>query len=162
MNTDASKASDDEYSAFLTKASKYDNSLFNTIGEDAQSEPSAMHPDLPEIASTVSSQTFTSETDESFVPVFFADAEVTELPTAAEFDQYISVEGRCSLLTAEQWDPHGSYGVVLDAVRKFVRPSSRVAVYQVHAKGARVVYFILGLSSRKDGLIGVKTRAVES
>ncbi|KAI9677721.1 MAG: hypothetical protein M1829_002493 [Trizodia sp. TS-e1964] len=154
-------SSDEAYAAFLNQANQASSSSASTTAASfpsaAPSAHSITNAPIPTELRHVDAY-YTSEADEPFEPVSLRWAGGT-LPSETEFLALIAATGAVEILAPEEFDASGAYQNVVEAVSTVSK--SGVRVFRV-SQGSRVVYFVLGLDARADGLVGFMARAVES
>ncbi|KAI1102319.1 hypothetical protein F4804DRAFT_313401 [Jackrogersella minutella] len=163
-------ASDEDYMAFLDKANK-DPSEGYAKPQSSQQEFKATD-DGAQIPAAIQEATkdsfYASDADEPFVPVYLAwDEGGKGLPDEEEFATLIHhpdpSKADIEIQDPADWDAHGQYKSILDAVRKAGKGND-VRVYRVSKGGVKVEYWVITTEGKGANakLVGAKALAVES
>ncbi|KAI4215768.1 MAG: hypothetical protein LQ351_001755 [Letrouitia transgressa] len=149
-------SSDDAYSAFLDKANQ--DSGGSERFTESQSSLRATSTEVPKQLQQVEKY-FSSETDEPFEPVSFK-WEGKDLPSESEFQDLVEHDSEVSILDVKEFDPHGHYGDVVQAVEDSGNGKARV--FRVAHGRTRVSYYVVVLDKDKGRVVGMKAKSVES
>lgn len=161
----ATMSSDEAYASFLEKADQPTGATSSTSqsrAEDSQNL-AAQSSDIPPALKSVD-ETFTSESDEPFVP-FAIEYSGSALPNVAEFAKAIKQETGVEEIGMEDFDPRGEYKDVVDAVRAAAgyRMDGEVRCFRIEGgKRTQVFYYIVGLERERGRLVGFRAVSVES
>lgn len=157
-------ASDEDYQAFLDKAAQDHQPQQSTQSKTAHPaqqkiNTQSLHPALQ----NVHQHTYVSDADEAFEPVSLireqgktGSIDVKEVANIAGSDVK---ESDVEELSMSEFDPRGEYKQVVKQVEDASKGG--VKVWRFERGGARVEYWVLGLST--DGhVVGARAKAVES
>ncbi|EEQ31294.1 hypothetical protein McanMca71_007855 [Microsporum canis] len=166
-------ASDSAYAAFLDKANEgltdgktESRKTDKAAGDSAFIESKRLDVEEDKIPSALRIDAFySSETDEPFEPVVLA---CDHWPSEEEFSRLVhgARPTQVSVLSASQFDRHGQYARVLEAVQMASQDDStsdgdgQARVYRVQHDETRCEYWLL--TRTNTSLVGLKARAVES
>ncbi|TQS35229.1 hypothetical protein Golomagni_04357 [Golovinomyces magnicellulatus] len=167
--------SDESYMKFLEEASK----VHSCDGTSGKLELKNLDPDanVPEVLREATYDAYyVSEADEPFLPV--ALRVENGLPDAVQLkNMYLTnilylqesfaklvhhpnpIGAGVQILKVSDWDHHGQYGKIVDAVNAAVK-NSAVQVYRVEISNAKSEYWIVGL--RDSFMLGVKALSIET
>ncbi|KAL2265524.1 hypothetical protein VTJ83DRAFT_6624 [Remersonia thermophila] len=176
----ATSTSDQDYLAFLTKANEPLTSTSSTsvsaaaegaVGNKKSFRTTQEGVEVPKLLARVCEKpdaVYVSDADEPFEAVALAWDETGKgLPDEVEFAQLIEhwdpEHAEVEILDPADWDAHGQYNVIVDAVRE-AGEGNDVRVYRVVRDRVRVEYFVVTTEGKGKGakLVGVKALAVES
>ncbi|BFZ64404.1 hypothetical protein YB2330_005547 [Saitoella coloradoensis] len=147
-----SSSEQDPYLTFLERANKsYESNSVHTAdgppGEVMQvREGEGEEQDMGKLCDVCERTWYVSESDEHF--------EAVVLDSLPEFDEEFTVD---------EWDTHGQYRALADAVRGAGEDpeNGHVKVYKVAGEGARVYYYVL-TRMRDGGYAGGRVLSVET
>lgn len=156
-------ASDEEYAAFLNKAS--DDLTGSASTQSKTASKGAQHTrvttaQVPDVLHKVDA-IYESDADEPFEPVSLKRTSGKGALTVGEVKELIGAQGSVKELSTKDFDPKGRYNSVLDAVEQASGKKHDVKVFSVEAGGARVEYWVLSVADSND-VVGLKAVAVES
>lgn len=77
---------------------------------------------------------------------------------AEQLKTLLGHDGEVEEISLKEWDPKGSYGTVVEAVKK--AGSGGVRVFRVQLQGTRTEYYVISASEGK--VVGLKALSVES
>ncbi|KAH6621161.1 hypothetical protein B0J18DRAFT_466773 [Chaetomium sp. MPI-SDFR-AT-0129] len=169
-------SSDQDYAAFLEKANEdpsqgaaqSSSATSNKPGQFRTTQQGVTVPAPISEALDKGDAFYISDADEPFDPVALQWDEAGEgLPDEEEFANLIQhwdpKNAEVQILDPYDWDSHGKYGGVIEAVRE-AGQGNDVRVYRVVRDGTRVEYFVVTTEGKGKGakLVGVKALAVES
>ncbi|RKF64546.1 hypothetical protein GcC1_131012 [Golovinomyces cichoracearum] len=154
------KMSDESYMKFLEDANKV-HSFDGTTGKPKLKNLDH-DADVPEVLrEAINDAYYVSEVDEPFLPVAlrvengFPDAE-----SFAKLVHHPNPTGAgVKILKVIEWDRHGQYGEIVDAVNAAVQHNA-VQVYRVEISSASSEYWIVGV--RDSFMLGVKALSIET
>ncbi|KAH8811836.1 hypothetical protein F5884DRAFT_750184 [Xylogone sp. PMI_703] len=160
-------ASDEDYAAFLEKANQDPNEgIANTSGSNKlEFKAVSTGVKVPDVLSKATQDAFyISDSDEEFVPVCLKLPKGKKgLPDEVAFADLVThpdpESAEVSIMDVAEWDPQGQYKELVDATREAAKGSD-VRVYRIGKEGARVEYWLVGVS--EGHLVGVKALAIES
>ncbi|KAF5983824.1 hypothetical protein FBULB1_3592 [Fusarium bulbicola] len=156
-------SNDDDYMAFLNKANQ-DTGAGAATQEKATFKTKDQGAQVPKpISDVCKNAVYTSDADEPFQEVSLKWEGKNGLPSESEFAKLIDHSSPDSadikILDPLNWDSHGKYTDVIEAVRE-ASQGNDVRVYQVTRDATRTEYWVV---SHADGkLIGAKALSVES
>ncbi|KAL8710290.1 MAG: hypothetical protein Q9220_005060 [cf. Caloplaca sp. 1 TL-2023] len=150
-------SSDDAYGSFLEQANQ-DTGSGNATTKDKTKSTRAVNTEVPPGLLNIE-QYYTSEADEPFEPVSL-QWEGNNMPSENDFADLISHDSDVSTMSTKEFDPHGKYRDVLQAVEKAGDGKSRI--FRVGQGKTRTEYYIVGLDRNASKVVGMKAKAVES
>ena len=82
------------------------------------------------------------------------------LNDADEFGELIDVDVEVSTIGTKEFDPRGQYKEVLLAVEK--AGDGKARIYKIEIGRTRAEYYVVGLDEKKQRIVGLKAKSVES
>ncbi|KAF2432095.1 hypothetical protein EJ08DRAFT_648461 [Tothia fuscella] len=147
-------ASDEDYSSFLDKSNEDPSGGGKVSTQTKNLTTKSVDTEVPSALGKVD-EFYTSEADEPFEPVSLKwDGD--DLPSAQDFGDLIGKKAES--ISQKDFDPQGSYGKVIDAVKK--AGGSDVGFFSVELGKSRTEYFVVSVAKGK--VVGLKAVAVQS
>ena len=167
-------ASDADYTTFLESANKKPTTTSSTgasapstsqskSAHDPTKQPSSAVPESLRALQSDKDLVYTSDTDEPFEAVML-NYSGRDLPDAKALAGVLGGvdERSVQVMSVEEFDPRGAYGVVVKEVEA-AGDSGEVGCYRVAKGRTRAEYYVLTVREVGGGcLVGVKAKAVES
>ncbi|MCJ1267454.1 hypothetical protein MMC22_007339 [Lobaria immixta] len=150
-------SSDDAYSSFLDQANQ-DTGASKTSANSSSATTKAVDTGVPAPLQNVELY-YTSEADEPFEPVSLKWSG-NNMPSENEFKDLVGHGSDVTTLSPKEFDPHGQYKAVLEAVESSGDGKSRI--FRVDHGKTRAEYYIVGHDQEGKRIVGLKAKAVES
>ncbi|MCJ1466946.1 hypothetical protein MMC07_005568 [Pseudocyphellaria aurata] len=150
-------SSDDAYNSFLDQANQ-DTGAHDDSAKSGSATTKAVDTDVPAPLQQVDLY-YTSEADEPFEPVSLTWRE-KDMPSENEFKDLVGHGSDVSTMSPREFDPHGQYQAVLEAVER--SGDGKVRIFRVEHGSTRAEYYVVGHDQERQRIVGLKAKAVES
>ncbi|KAL8811812.1 MAG: hypothetical protein Q9200_001510 [Gallowayella weberi] len=150
-------SSDDAYSSFLDQANQ-DTGASKRSASAKIASTKAIDTEVPVELQNVE-QYYISEADEPFEPVSL-QWNSNNMPSENEFANLIGHDSEVSTMSTIEFDPHGQYKGIFQAVEGAGDGKSRI--FRVDHGKTRAEYYVVSLDRQKGKVVGMKASAVES